>query len=250
MIITSAALASTKHAFFTRQGGVSQGLYASLNGGVGSQDEAEHVIENRCLMAAHMGVAPERFLSLYQIHSPTVITVTDPWSVEKRPQADAMVTREKGLALAIATADCGPVLFVDAKAGVIGAAHAGWKGAYGGVLEATINAMELLGATRSHITAVIGPTISAKAYEVGPEFVERLTSNDKTYARFFTLGLKDRSHFDLPAFIRYRLEVMKLSAIDDIKACTLSDEARFYSYRRATLRGEPDYGRLISAILL
>jgi polyphenol oxidase len=249
-MIISPALLPLKHAFFTREGGVSKGLYASLNGGLGSWDDKSDVIENRRLMATYMGVAPERFLSLHQIHSPLVITATAPWSVEERPEADSMVTREPGLALAIATADCGPVLFADQQAGVIGAAHAGWKGAFGGVLEATIEAMEHLGAARKNITAVLGPTISAKAYEVGPEFVERLLSEKADHAQFFKAGQNDRSHFDLPAFIRYRLGAMDLGTIDDVKECTLSDEKRFYSYRRATLQGKQDYGRLISAIVL
>lgn len=239
------------HGFFTRQGGVSTGLYGSLNGGLGSDDSADNVHENRRRMAEALGASPERFLSLYQIHSADVVTVTTPWPVHDRPKADAMVTQVEGVTLAIATADCGPVLFADMTAGVIGAAHAGWKGAFTGVLEATIEAMEKLGAKREHIAAVLGPTISQKAYEVGPEFKAQFLAADRDHEAFFTPGERpDKSLFDLPAFITHRMKEAGVATFLDLALCTYSDEARFFSYRRTTHRGEKDYGRLISAISL
>lgn len=251
--ITSSLLeeAGLRHAFFTREGGVSGGIYASLNGGQGSDDAPDAVTENRGRMARHMGVEPARFLSLYQIHSPEVVTVATPWLNTERPKADAMVTREQGIALAIGTADCGPILFADAKARVIGAAHAGWKGAFGGVLEATLAAMEALGAARGDIHASLGPMLSQQNYEVGPEFFEKFVALDAANARFFRPGPKaDHPHFDLPGYITMRLEHAGVGAIDDLALCTYADEARFYSYRRKTHRDEADYGRLIASITL
>lgn len=246
-----AGLRRVRHAFFTRQDGASGGIYASLNGGVGSADDPKAVAENRARMAGAVGVEPDRLLSLYQIHSPDVIVVEKPWRPDERPKADAMVTREPGLAVAVASADCGPVLFADAKAGVIGAAHAGWKGAFTGVLEATIARMEELGAMRGDIVAVLGPTIGPNAYEVGPEFVARFHEADEGYAAFFRPSERDgHAYFDLPAFIMHRLENCRIGRATSLGLCTYSDELRFYSYRRATHRGEPDYGRLISAISL
>ena len=239
------------HGFFTRQGGVSTGLYGSLNGGLGSDDKSENVHENRRRMAETLGASPEHFLSLYQIHSADVVTVTTPWPVQDRPKADAMVTRLEGVTLAIATADCGPVLFADREAGVIGAAHAGWKGAFTGVLEATLDAMEKLGAKREHITAVLGPTISQKAYEVGPEFKAQFLAADIDHAAFFSPGEQiGKSLFDLPAFITHRMKEAGVGTFIDLALCTYSDETRFFSYRRTTHRAEKDYGRLISAISL
>ena len=246
-----ASLAGIRHAFFTREGGVSEGIYASLNGGVGSADAMEAVAENRARMAAALGVRPERLLSLYQIHSPEVVTVDEPWLADQRPRADAMVTRTPGIAIAVASADCGPVLFADAEAGVVGAAHSGWKGAFTGVLEATIARMEELGADRRNITAVLGPTIGSDAYEVGPEFVARFTEQDEANRRFFgPSGRADHAYFDLPGYILQRLRSAGLKQAASLGLCTYSDEARFYSYRRATHRGEGDYGRLISGIAL
>ena len=239
------------HGFFTRQGGVSTGLYGSLNGGLGSDDKSENVHENRRRMAETLGASPEHFLSLYQIHSADVITVTTPWPVQDRPKADAMVTRLEGVTLAIATADCGPVLSADREAGVIGAAHAGWKGAFTGVLEATLDAMEKLGAKREHITAVLGPTISQKAYEVGPEFKAQFLAADIDHAMFFSPGERpEKSLFNLPAFITYRMKEAGVGTCVDLAICTYSDETQFFSYRRTTHRAEKDYGRLISAISL
>lgn len=239
------------HGFFTREGGVSEGIYAGLNIGLGSDDRREHVLENRSRVAAHFGTGPDRLVSPYQIHSPDVITIEAPFQDGAHRKADALVTSTKGLVLGISTADCGPVLFADPAAGVVGAAHAGWKGAVGGVLDNTIAAMEALGATRSGITAVLGPTISRAAYEVGPEFHERFLGEAEDNGRFFEpSGRPDHFRFDLPAFITARLEGLGLETVADMALCTYADEARFFSYRRTTHRGEPDYGRQISAIAL
>jgi polyphenol oxidase len=245
------AFPAIRHAWFTREGGVSTGpLYGSLNGGLGSQDDRAHVIENRARMAAHLGVSAERMLSVWQVHSPDVVSVDAPWTGE-RPKADALVTATPGLAISVATADCGPVLFADPAAGVIGAAHAGWQGAFKGVLEATIVAMEALGASRSSITATIGPMLSQKNYEVGPEFVQRFHAQKVSNARFFEPSPKPgHAMFDLPAYNRMRLKVAGIGTVNDLALCTYGDEQRFYSYRRTTHRKEPDYGRLISAIVI
>jgi YfiH family protein len=254
MLIEAPALSSfprIRHAFFTREGGASAGIYASLNGGVGSKDDPAAVAENRARMAAELGVRPDGLLSLYQIHSPEVITVEAPWTAENRPKADAMASRTPGLALAVASADCGPVLFADPHAGVIGAAHAGWKGAFTGVLEATIARMEELGATRTQIVAVLGPTIGPEAYEVGPEFVARFLDQDAGHRRFFAASERpDHAFFDLPAYILARLEATGIGEAEWLGCCTYSDDARFFSYRRSVHRGQPDYGRLISAIAI
>ena len=251
--LTHAALAlpGIRHGFFTRQGGVSSGIYATLNGGQGSSDDPTLVRENRGRMADWLGVPRERFVTCYQIHSPDVITVTQPWTRETAPKADAMVTREKGLAIAVSTADCGPLLFADAEAGVVGAAHSGWKGAFTGVLEATLAAMETLGARRQATVAVLGPMISQTAYEVGSEFVERFVAAEVGNKRFFAPSERDgHAMFDLPAYIAARLDAAGVGRFVDLKLCTYADEERFYSYRRNTHRGAPDYGRLISAIAL
>ncbi len=244
------ALPNIRHAFFTRDGGVSDGLYASLNGGVGSNDNPVHVAENRTRMAKALGVAPERLLSVYQIHSPDVVVVDAPWQQADRPRADAMVTRVPNIAIGIGTADCGPVLFADNEARVIGAAHAGWRGALGGVLEATIAAMEQLGASRKNIVAAAGPMISQKNYEVGPDLEERFIAVDRGNARFFAPGKPGRSMFDLPGYVTARLRQAGVGQVEDIGLCTYADPARFYSYRRTTHRAEPDYGRHINAIAL
>ena len=253
MFIEAPALAplpKIRHAFFTRRGGVSQGIYASLNGGIGSSDAPERVKENRRRMAEALEVAPDALISVHQVHSPDAVLVEGPWG-PSRPRADAMATNVPGLALAITTADCGPVLFADARSGVIGAAHAGWRGAVTGVLEATLQAMERLGAERSRIVAVLGPTISQAAYEVGPEFVQRFAEEAPGYEHFFRPG-KAPGHamFDLPGFIGARLSAAGIGSFTDLGLCTYSDEERFFSYRRSTHRKEPDYGRLISAIAL
>ncbi|HHS94172.1 MAG TPA: peptidoglycan editing factor PgeF [Rhodobacterales bacterium] len=247
--ITSPALAGTRHGFFTRKGGASSGIYAGLNCGTGSDDQRDAVEMNRERVAVAMGVLPPRLVTIHQVHSADVVTVNKPLGTP-RPQADAMVTATPGLALGILTADCEPVLFTDRKAGVIGAAHAGWKGAMDGVLEATLDAMEALGAQRANIAAVIGPTISQSAYEVGPEFVERFVDDDPDTARFFAAGKGDRALFDLPAYGLHRLRSAGVGHAEWTRHCTYSDSSRFYSYRRSVHTMEADYGRLISAIRL
>ncbi len=240
-----------RHAFFTRSGGVSQGVYASLNGGVGSDDRPAAVAENRARMAAALGVAPDRLLTPYQIHSPDVAVVESPWTEQTRPRADALVTNTPGLAIGVSTADCGPLLFADSQAGVIGAAHAGWRGALTGVIEATLDAMESLGADRTHVTVALGPTISQANYEVGPEFVERFLAANADNARFFTPSNRaSHAMFDLPGYIAARAERAGIGDFEDLGLCTYAEPERFYSYRRMTQRGEPDYGRHISAITL
>jgi len=253
MHIQAPALASLpriRHAFFTRQGGVSEGIYATLNGGIGSSDEPARVQENRRRMTEAMGVPPEALISVYQVHSPDAVVVEGPWTGE-RPKADGMVTNVPGLTLGITTADCGPVLFADAQARVIGAAHAGWRGAVTGVLESTLDAMERLGARRDNIVAVLGPTISQKAYEVGPDFIERFNKEAPGHERFLRPAERPgHAMFDLPGFIGARLATAGIGQFADLGLCTYSDEERFFSYRRTTHRQEPDYGRLISAIAL
>jgi YfiH family protein len=253
MFIQAPALASQsgiRHAFFTRQGGVSDGIYASLNGGIGSSDEPAKVQENRRRMVEALGVEHDALISVYQVHSPDAVIVEGPWRGE-RPKADALVTAMPGLALGITTADCGPVLFADEEARVIGAAHAGWRGAVTGVLESTLTAMERLGARREKIVAVLGPTISQNAYEVGPDFIRRFTEEAPGHERFFKEAERpDHAMFDLPGFIGGRLEAAGIGAFTNLGLCTYSDEERFFSYRRTTHRKEPDYGRLISAITL
>jgi len=243
--ITADALGS-RHGFFTRAGGVSGGIYASLNGGQGSDDSAAAVAENRDRIAAHLGA--DALISLHQVHSVRAVAVTGPWAGE-RPQADAMATDRPGLALGVLTADCAPVLFADKAAGVIGAAHAGWRGALGGVLEATVEAMQALGAEPSRIRAAIGPTITQRAYEVGPEFVERFLDDDPENARFFAAGRGDRALFDLPGYARARLAAIGVEAAWT-GHCTYSDPERFFSHRRGVHEGAPDYGRLVAAIML
>jgi YfiH family protein len=252
MLVSSllAAIPGLRHAFFTREGGVSDGVYDSLNGGLGSRDDPANVAENRRRMAQRLGVAPSHFLNVHQIHSPDAIVATGPWESPARPKADAIVTRAEGLAIAVTTADCGPILLVDPKARVIGAAHAGWKGALTGILESTIDAMEKLGAERNSMVAAIGPLIRQPSYEVGNEFIERFIKADADNALFFLPGERDgHAMFDLPGFIRMRLENAGVLMIDDLGADTYADE-RFYSYRRSVHRKEPDYGRLVHAIAL
>ncbi len=246
-VITSDAL-TPAHGFFTRKGGASSGIFTGLNCGPGSSDLSEIVAINRARVAAAMHVAPENLLTIHQVHSADVVTLTE--SFATRPRADAMVTRTPGLALGILTADCQPVLFSDPEAGVIGAAHAGWRGVKDGVLEATVSAMTRLGATPQGITAVIGPCISQSAYEVGPEFFESFTDDDPDTARFFANGSGDRMVFDLPAYGLARLRAAGVGHAEWTRHCTYRDPARFYSFRRTTHAGEADYGRLISVIRL
>lgn len=228
------------HGFFSRRGGVSSGIYEGLNCGAGSDDEPVAVTENRARVAAAMGV--EHVVSLHQVHSPTVIHVTAP--LPQKPKADAMVTATPGIGLGVLSADCAPVLFASPE-GVVGAAHAGWKGALGGVTDATIAAMRDLGAT--DITAVIGPCISQRAYEVGPEFMDNFMDEDPDNARFFAGGKDDRMQFDLPGYLLARLRAAGAAA-SWTGHCTFSDPAQFFSYRRTCHAGEPDYGRHVSVI--
>lgn len=251
-MIQSARLAAApglRHAFFSREGGVSQGIYAGLNAGVGSNDDPAHVAENRRRMAQTLGVAPSHFLTVHQVHSPDVVVATGPWTGE-RPRADALVTQVPGLAIGATAADCGPVLFADPTARVIGAAHAGWKGALTGVLESTLGAMETLGASRTNTIAAIGPLIRQPSYEVGAEFVMRFTDFDPAYARFFAPSVRpSHAMFDLGGFIHARLEKAGVGMIDDTGIDTYPSE-QFFSYRRTTHRGELDYGRHVHSIVL
>ena len=247
-ILTADTLSPLRHGFFTRRGGASSGVFAGLNCGTGSSDQREVVEINRARVAAAMDIPTDHLQTVHQLHSPDVVHVTAPMAT--RPRADAMVTATPGIALGILTADCQPVLFGDADAGVIGAAHAGWRGVKDGVLEATLGAMKALGAKRTRISAVIGPCISQAAYEVGPEFVESFLDDDPEHARFFAGGAGDRAMFDLPAFGLWRLRAAGVGHAEWTRHCTYSDEERFFSYRRTTHRKEADYGRLISVIRL
>jgi hypothetical protein len=248
-IITSALLDPLRHGFFGREGGASSGIFQGLNCGQGSTDQAEAVTINRARVAQTMGVAPEALVGVHQVHSAEVVTVEGPLA-SPRPRADAMVTRVPGIALSILTADCQPALFADGEAGVIGAAHAGWKGTMNGVLEATVDAMERLGARRDRIAVAIGPTISQRAYEVGPEFMDTLLAEDPTAARFFANGMGDRLLFDLPGYGLRRLRLAGVAEAEWTRHCTYSDPSRFFSYRRSVHQKEADYGRLIAAIRL
>lgn len=247
-ILTSDALPA-QHGFFTRKGGASSGVYAGLNCGLGSNDTRESVRANRTRVAEAMQVGIEALQSVYQIHSTDVATLTQTANRDGI-KADAMVTATKGIALGILTADCAPILFSDPKAGVIGAAHSGWKGAIGGISDATITAMEVLGANRVNITAAVGPTISQRAYEVGPEFFENFIAHDLDYTRFFAQGVGDRMQFDLPSFCLHQLRSAGVGHAEWTGHCTYSDLDRFYSYRRTCHQKEGDYGRLISVVRL
>ena len=247
-ILTSPALSGLTHGFFTRKGGASSGVFAGLNCGHGSSDQTEAVALNRTRVAAAMGVAPEAVVGVHQVHSADVVTVTAP--LAGVVQADALVTATPGLLLTVLTADCQPVLFADRGAGVVGAAHAGWRGSLDGILEATLAAMEGLGARRENITAVIGPCISQRAYEVGHDFMQNFLVEDPENARFFVAGPAGKPLFDLPAYSLARLRAAGAGAAEWTRHCTYADPARFYSFRRTTHAGEADYGRLISAIRL
>ena len=245
------ALTGIRHAFFTREGGVSGGLYSSLNGGVGSRDSHDHVAENRARMAAALAVNPDHLLTVYQIHSPNVVIADAPWTAAARPRADAIVTRKRGLAIGVSTADCGPILFADTRAGVVGAAHAGWRGALAGVAEATIEAMEQLGAARDQIRAALGPMIRQESYEVGPDLIARFAAEDAGSDRFFAPAARNgHAQFDLSGYIASRLTRAGILHIEDVGLCTYADPARFFSFRRSTHRAEADYGRHVNAIAL
>lgn len=240
-----------RHGFFGRQGGVSTGLYASLNCGLGSADERGAVIENRGRVAAALGARPSSVTTLHQVHSATAFVIERPLAREEVPKADALVTRTPGVVIGAMAADCTPVLFADPVTRTIAAAHAGWRGALGGVLEATVAAMEGLGAQRANIRAAIGPTINQPAYEVGPEFEAQVLAQSPDSARFFARpSAAGRAHFDLPGFVEQRLVDCGLAAIERRTACTYDNESLYFSFRRATHRREPDYGRQISAIVV
>src|SRR5665213_10877 len=237
------------HGFFTREGGHSTGIFASLNCGLGSSDDLVLVKQNRALVASSLGVAEDHLISGYQEHGVQVAVVRG--SMVDRPKADGLVSNTPGVALGILTADCGPILFADPEAQVIGACHAGWKGALAGVYASTVDAMEGLGAKRSRIVAVLGPTISQAAYEVGPEFPKPFLAQDERHSKFFIPSVKQGHYmFDLPAFLLERMMGFGLAQVVGLGLCTYADEQRFFSYRRTTHRGEADYGRLISAIAL
>ena len=239
-----------RHGFFTRQGGVSKGVYGSLNCGLGSRDDAENVQQNRSLVAETLGVPPERLLTLYQIHSATAVIVDKPWNGTVS-EADALVTRTPGLAIGALTADCAPVLFCDPEARVIAAAHAGWRGALLGIIEATVASMERLGAKPERVVAVIGPTISQRAYEVGTDYVERFLADEPASSPFFmTDDGSGEPHFDLAGYVAERLARADVGTVSDLGLCTYCDETRLFSYRRSQHHGEEDYGRQISAIVL
>lgn len=245
------AVGGVSHGFFTRQGGVSGGVYASLNCGPGSRDDAANVTENRARVAELLGAEPSRLITVFQKHSADAVVADRPWKDAKMPEADAIVTAKPGLAIGILTADCAPVLLCDGKARVIGAAHAGWRGALSGIVEATVKAMRKLGAKPERMTAVIGPTISQRAYEVGAEFVERFLADEpESYAFFITDEFSGEPHFDLPGYVGERLARAGVGSIADLGLCTYCEETRLFSYRRSQHHGEDDYGRQISAILL
>jgi hypothetical protein len=246
-----AAIEGVRHGFFTRQGGVSTGIYASLNCGPGSRDDAANVAENRTRVAEILGIEPSHLITLFQIHSAEALRADKPWKDGKAPEADAIVTAKRGLAIGVLTADCAPVLLCDGEARVIGAAHAGWRGALTGIVEATVKAMVKLGANPERIAAVIGPTISQEAYEVGSGFRDQFITQEPDSAAFFiTDEGSGEPHFDLPGYVGERLSRAGVATIADLGLCTYCEETRLFSYRRSQHHGENDYGRQISAILL
>ncbi len=253
-MLTSASLAAlpgVRHGFFTREGGVSAGLYASLNCGLGSGDDLDRVAENRTRALARLGLPGDRLATAYQVHSNRAALAEAPWPVSKRPRVDALVTRTAGLALGVLTADCAPVLLADRDAGVVAATHAGWRGALDGVLEATLAAMQRLGARAAATLAAVGPAIEQQSYEVGPEFPAPFLDHDPANDDFFEAAPR-AGHFlfDLKGYVVRRLVRAGVGQVDSLAADTCADDARFFSYRRACLNGEPAYGRLLSAIAL
>ncbi len=246
-VIRARSLGDTAHGFLGRRGGVSTGTTTGLNVGIGSQDDPAAIAENRRRAAAAV-LPATTLLTLYQIHSAEVVTVTQRWDDADRPRADALVTDCPGLLLGILTADCAPVLFADREAGVVGAAHAGWKGAIGGVTDAMIAAMEALGARRERIVAAIGPCIARASYEVDDGFLRTFAAADPANDRFFAASREGHHQFDLEAYVAHRLAAAGLTRIEALGLDTYADEARFFSFRRATHRGEADYGRQISLI--
>ena len=242
---------SIAHGFFGRQGGVSGGIYASLNCGYGSGDDSASVCENRTRVATWLGTEEKQLITLYQIHSADALHVTAPWPRTAPPRADAMATTMRGVALGVLAADCAPILLSDAKAGVIGCAHSGWKGAIGGVAESVVALMERLGASRSRINAVVGPCISQASYEVGPEFEARFSQEDPANKRYFVPSPRPAHwQFDLPGYVTARLKAAGIGAVEALNVCTYEHNDAYFSYRRTTHRGETDYGRNVSAIML
>lgn len=247
---TLAALEGVRHGFFTRRGGVSTGIYGSLNCGLGSKDDPASVTRNREHVATSLGVAAGHLVTPYQVHSPTAVVATGPWGHGEAPRADAIVTREPGLAVAVNTADCAPVLLAEPESGVVAAAHAGWRGALAGVIDETVAQMAALGAERARIVAVVGPAISQEAYEVGEDFEDRFLAASTANAAYFNRPDGGKPYFDLVGYAADRLRGAGLRQIDTIEQCTYGNEAELFSYRRACHRSEPDYGRQISAIVL
>jgi purine-nucleoside/S-methyl-5'-thioadenosine phosphorylase / adenosine deaminase len=246
-----AEIAGIEHGFFTRLGGVSEGIYASLNCGPGSRDDLEHVTENRARVATVLGVDPGQFVTVFQKHSNTAAVAKKPWTRDKAPEADAIVTTVPGLAIGILSADCAPVLLCDSEARVIGAAHAGWRGALAGIVEATVEAMTGLGAEARRIRAAIGPAISQGAYEVGADYKAQFLVEEPDSESFFATDQgSGEPHFDLPGYVAERLARAGVGETLDLGVCTYYDETRLYSYRRSQHHGEDDYGRQISAIVL
>lgn len=242
--------AGIRHGFFLRTGGVSEGLYASLNCGRGSADERERVEENRTRVASALGVSAGSLIGPRQAHTPKTIIAARAWQAGDAPEADAAVTNVRGLAVSVLTADCAPVLLADAHAGVVAAAHAGWRGAKGGILESAIEAMERLGANAARICAAIGPAIQQAAYEVSPEFEAAFLADGEANQKYFARAEGGKPHFNLPAYVKDRLLSRGIANIQDIGACTCKNESILFSYRRSVHRFEPDYGRQISAIVL
>jgi YfiH family protein len=247
--LTDPILAALPHGFFTREGGVSEGAFSRLNCSLSGKDDAAAVAENRARAAATLGFRAEALVGLFQVHSPDVAVLDEPWGIEARPRADAVVTRRRGLVLGIVTADCAPVLFADAEAGVIGAAHAGWRGALAGIVEATVAAMERLGARRGRIAASVGPCIRQPSYEVDDGFRAQFLAADAGNARFFAAGARaGHAQFDLAGYCAAALATAGVGAASVVPADTLAEPARFFSYRRATLAGEGPIGHQLSAI--
>lgn len=247
-VIGAAALAGVPHGFLGRRGGVSTGVVCGLNVGSGSSDDPARVAEN--VRRAREAVLPGADLArVYQVHS-AVAVVAEPWPLDSRPKADALVTDRPGLLLGIVTADCAPVLFADVAAGVVGAAHAGWRGAVGGITDNTIDGMERLGARRERIVAAVGPCIAAASYEVDAAFRDKLVEAAPSNVRFFAEGPAGKPHFDLEAYVVARLEAAGIDRVEALSLDTYADADRFFSYRRATHRGEPDYGRQFALIAL
>lgn len=245
-----ASLAGIRHGFFTRAGGVSTGIYASLNCGIGSNDDPALALANRARVARHLGAASDEVVTLYQVHSAEALAIAGPIPRTDLPKADAVVTATPSLAIGVLTADCAPVLLADPRAKVVAAAHAGWRGAAGGVVEAAVARMEQLGARRSDITAAVGPCINVADYEVGPDFEAALIAADAASAAFFTRPAGSRPHFDLPAYVAARLRRLGLASVAIAAPCTFANESDFFSFRRSQRRGDPDYGRQISAIVV